>query len=189
MQVLVKGRNFHVTEALKSYAQEKLQRLTHFIDNGLIKAEIELSVERNPRIEDSQSAEVTIFTRGPVVRAHISAPDMYAAIDLVCDKIERQVKRYKNRAYGSRKNHRDTPRTMAVDSQVDAGVALEEEEEREIVKTKRIDAKPMSPEEATAQMELLGHDFFVFRNADTEEVNVVYRRRDSHYGLIEPGVS
>lgn len=187
MQVVVKGRNFHVTEPLKDYAQEKIQRLTHYFDH-LIKAEVELSVEKNPRIENNQSAEVTIFTKGPIVRAHLSAGDMYAAIDMVFDKIERQVKRYKAKTYGGKKNHRETPRTTPAPSEVTEDVALDEEADRDIVKTKRIELKPMSPEEATDQMELLGHDFFVFTNADTEQINVVYRRRDANYGLIEPGM-
>ena len=187
MQVLVKGRNFHVTEALRNYAEEKIQRLTHYFDH-LIKAEVELSVEKNRRIDNGQTAEVTIFTKGPVVRGRESATDMYAAIDLVCEKIERQVKRYKARTYAGKKNHRQTPRTMPAISEVPPDALLDEENEREIVKTKRIEVKPMSPEEATAQMELLGHDFFVFTNSDTEEMNVVYRRKDGNYGLIEPRV-
>jgi putative sigma-54 modulation protein len=186
MDIRVKGRNFHVTEPLKEYANEKMSRLPHFLD-GLIKADVELSIEKNPRIQKNQVAEVTIFTHGPVVRGRESAPDMYAAIDLVLAKIERQVKRYKNRHYDTPKVRRATTRKMEIASEVPPDVGLDgEEEATSIVKTKRIDVKPMSAGEATAQMELLGHDFFVFRNSDTEEVNVVYRRRQGDYGLIQP---
>lgn len=186
MQVLVKGRNFHITPALKDYAEEKIQRVGHYFDS-IIKAEVELSVEKNRRIGNGQRAEVTIFTKGPVVRGHESATDMYAAIDLVVEKIERQVKRYKNRlTHAARKNSRETHRHMEPLSEVPEDIVLDDEGEGAIVKTKRIEVKPMSPEEATAQMDLLGHDFFVFTNSDTEEMNVVYRRRDGHYGLIEP---
>lgn len=188
MQVLVKGRNFHITPALKEYAEEKIQRVSHYLDS-IIKAEVELSVEKNRRIGNGQTAEVTIFTKGPVVRGHESATDMYAAIDLVVEKIERQVKRYKNRStHAARKNHRQSPRHMEPLSEVPEDLVLDDEDEGAIVKSKRIEVKPMSPEEATAQMDLLGHDFFVFTNSDTEEMNVVYRRRDGHYGLIEPSV-
>jgi putative sigma-54 modulation protein len=186
MDIRIKGRNIHVTEALKGYAHEKMSRLPHFLGD-LIRAEVELSVEKNPRIENSQVAEVTIFTQGPVVRGKESAPDMYAAIDLVIDKIERQVKRYKSRNHDIHKNHRETPRKMPAFSEVPTDAELEAaDSSANIVKMKRIEAKPMSADEATAQMELLGHDFFVFRNADTEQVNVVYRRRQGAYGLIEP---
>lgn len=192
MQIAVKGRNFQVTPALKEYAIGKVQRVEHYFDH-IMKGEIELSVERNPRIENAQRAEVTLFTEGPVIRAHESATDMYAAIDLVAEKLERQLKRYKGRMYGDKKNHRETPRTMTpepgdLEHLMDElnGTPSGGPDEPEIVKSKVVDLKPMSPEEATMQMELLGHDFFVFTNSDTEETNVVYRRRDGHYGLIEP---
>ena len=188
MQIVVKSRSFHVTPALKEYAEEKIAKVSHYFER-IIKAEVELSVEKNPRIENSQTAEVTIFTHGPVVRGRESAADMYAAIDLVLEKIERQVKRYKNRStHAARKNHRDTARTMTVPSEVPADIRLDDEAEAFIVKTKSIEVKPMSPEEAVAQMELLNHDFFVFTNSDSEEMNVVYRRRDGNFGLIEPQV-
>ena len=186
MQIRVKGRHFHVTPALREYATEKVERVEHIFDH-IVRGEVELSVEKNPRIKDNQTAEVTLFTEGPVVRAHQSAPDMYAAIDLVVEKVERQVKRYKGRMYGDKKNLRESPRTTPVETlMAELNGTEDEDDSPEIVKTKAIDIKPMSPEEATMQMDLLGHDFFVFTNADTEETNVVYKRRDGNYGLIEP---
>lgn len=196
MQITVKGRNhLQITPALKDYAVEKIRRVEHYFDH-ILEGEVELSVERNPRIENNQTAEVTLYTDGPVIRAHESSTDMYAAIDLVVEKIGRQVKRFKSRLYGDKKNHRETPRTMSVEAlasrlAVEPLAALEEEEAEQvptIVKSKIVDLKPMSPEEASLQMELLGHDFFVFTNSETEETNVVYRRRDGNYGLIEPRV-
>lgn len=180
MQVIVKGKNVEVTDALRKYAVEKVGRVSKYLDR-IIKTEIELSVEKNPKIQENQVVEVTIFSSGPVIRAKESATDMYQAIDLVCSKLERQARKVKrkliDRSHHARNPFKGSPGTA------------EEEEERAplIVKTKSFHLKPMTPEEACLQMELVGHDFFVFINSDTEETNVVYRRKDGNYGLIEPG--
>ncbi|MBC7248107.1 MAG: ribosome-associated translation inhibitor RaiA [Actinobacteria bacterium] len=180
MQVIVKGKNLEVTEALREYALEKVGRVGKYLDR-IIKTEIEMSVEKNPKIQESQVVEVTIFSSGPVIRAKESASDMYQAIDLVCNKLERQARKVKKKLI-DRSHHARNPFK-------EPSGAPEEGEEREpvIVKTKSFPLKPMTPEEACLQMELVGHDFFVFINSDTEETNVVYRRKDGNYGLIEPG--
>ncbi|MBC7254349.1 MAG: ribosome-associated translation inhibitor RaiA [Actinobacteria bacterium] len=181
MQIIVKGKNLEVTDALRDYATEKVGRVEKYLDR-IIKTEIELSVEKNPKIQENQVVEVTIFSSGPVIRAKESASDMYQAIDLVCAKLERQARKVKKKII-DRHHHARNPFKEAAIS------AEEEGEEREpvIVKTKSFPLKPMTPEEACLQMELVGHDFFVFINSETEETNVVYRRRDGNYGLIEPG--
>lgn len=182
MQMIVKGKNLEITEALREYALEKVGKVEKYFDK-IIKTEIEMSVERNPKISDNQVVEVTVFTSGPVIRAKESAADMYQAIDLVAAKLERQVRKAKKKLI-DRSHHARNPFK-------DPGLLpLEEEEEDKepvIVKTKSFPLKPMTPEEACLQMDLVGHDFFVFINADTEETNVVYRRKDGNYGLIEPG--
>lgn len=180
MQIIVKGKNLEITEPLRQYAVEKVSRVEKYFD-GILKTEIEFSVERNPKISESQVVEVTIFSNGPVIRAKESAVDMYQAIDLVSTKLERQARKAKGKLL-DRSHHAKNPFK-------ESAVRLEEEEEREamIVKTKSFPLKPMTPEEAALQMDLVGHDFFVFINADTEETNVVYRRKDGNYGLIEPG--
>lgn len=180
MQVIVKGKNLEVTEALREYALEKVGRVGKYLDR-IIKTEIEMSVEKNPKIQESQVVEVTIFSSGPVIRAKESAADMYQAIDLVCNKLERQARKVKKKLI-DRSHHARNPFK-------EASEVLEEGEEKEpvIVKTKSFPLKPMTPEEACLQMELVGHDFFVFINSETEETNVVYRRKDGNYGLIEPG--
>jgi len=181
MRLQVKGRHIDVTDSLFSYAERKLGKLSkHLSDESRL--ELELIVEHNPSISENQVAEATIWTKGPVLRARESSTDMYAAIDLVADKLERQVKRYRDR------RTRKTAHHVAVHhAQPQEPVAtLPEEDDAVIVKTKQFNMKPMGEEEAALQLELIGHDFFVFVNAESDEVNVIYRRRDGNYGIIEP---
>jgi putative sigma-54 modulation protein len=177
MRLQVKGRNVEVTEQIRTYAEEKLGKLDRYL-SGPIRVELELAVERNPSIAASNVAEATIWTKGPVLRAREASGDMKASIDQLVDKLERQVTRYREKR--RRHNHRGAAPESA------PAPASEDGEGPPIVKTKQFAVKPMSPEEAVLQLELVGHDFFVFRNGETDDVNVVYRRRDRGYGLIEP---
>jgi putative sigma-54 modulation protein len=182
MEIIVKGRHIEVTGALRAYAEDKIGRITKYFDQ-IMKIEIEFTDEKNPSIVNSKTVEVTVFPKGPVLRAKESSGDMYASIDLVVDKLERQVKRYKNKSYKGSK-HVPGLGEIAVTSFAEEEALRDEAPS--IVKIKQVAVKPMAPEEATMQMELLGHDFFVFTNAETDEINVVYKRKDSNYGLIEP---
>ena len=176
MRLQVKGKNVEVSDSVKSYAQRKLGKLEKHL-NDSARLELELAVERNPSVANNQVAEATIWTKGPVIRARESSADMKASIDLLVDKLERQTVRL-----------RDKPRRRPArghDRAAAAAPALPQEAERAIVKTKQFAVKPMSAEEAVLQLELIGHDFFVFRNGETDDVNVVYRRHDGNYGLIE----
>ncbi len=181
MEIVVKGRNISVTETLERYAFEKVERIRKFFDDerGVSRAEVELIHERNPSISEPEVAEATLFINGAVLKAREASVDMYASIDRMSDKLERQVRRYRGRQidrwHGQLKGR--SPAEPAV---------VEEENGPKIVRTKQFQMKPMSAEEAVLQMELLDHDFFVFTSADTGEINVVYRRRDGNYGLIEP---
>jgi len=179
MRLQVKGRHIDVTDSLFQYAEKKLGKLArHLSDES--RCELELIVEHNPSINESQVAEATVWTKGPVLRARESSTDMYASIDLVADKLERQVKRYREKRRVAPRRHAPPEGGVSVD---DLPV---EADDTTIVKTKQFSVNPMSAEEAVLQLELVGHDFFVFRNAETEIINVVYRRRDGDYGLIEP---
>jgi putative sigma-54 modulation protein len=181
VRLQVKGKNVDVTDSLKDYALQKLGKLDKHL-NEAARLELELHVERNPSISQNQVAEATIWTKGPVLRARESSTDMKASIDMLVEKLERQARRYreKRRRGPGRGNN----------SHVEEGIPVVADEERPvIVKTKQFAVKPMTPEEAVLQLELIGHDFFVFQNADTNDVNVVYRRRDGNYGLIEPRVT
>jgi putative sigma-54 modulation protein len=179
MQLHVKGRNHEVSDAIRRYAQEKLGKLERQLPDPRV--ELELTVERNPSIAENHVAEATIWTKGPVLRAREASSDMRASIDQLVVKLERQVKRYRRQGRSRRRRaaRADGPSLETVP-------VVADESEPTIVKTKQFIVKPMGPEDAVLQLELVGHDFFVFRNADTDEINVVYRRRDGNYGLIEP---
>jgi putative sigma-54 modulation protein len=181
MDLQVKGRNVDVTDPLFSYAERKLGKLSRHLSDGS-RCELELAVEHNPSISEPQVAEATVWTKGPVLRARESSTDMYASIDMVAEKLERQVKRYRDRRTRKQAQHVASHSASAAAEPH----ALPDEENAVIVKQKQFNMKPMAPEEAILQLELIGHDFFVFTNADSDQVNVVYKRRDGNYGLIEP---
>ncbi|MDX6510587.1 MAG: putative sigma-54 modulation protein [Gaiellaceae bacterium] len=180
MQLQVKGRNLDVSDSIRTYAERKLGKLARQLDDNA-RVELELQVEKNPSIAANQIAEATIWTKGPVLRAREASPDMKASIDELTEKLMRQVKHYREKR---------SPRAARHNGDEIGGQPMLEESESEgepqIVRTKQFAIKPMTPEEAVLQLELVGHDFFVFRNADSGEVNVVYRRRNGGYGLIEP---
>ena len=203
MKTQIKGRNVTVTPALQDYANGKIEHVHRLLLQRKIdevtRVELELMVEKNPSISESCIAEATVFTRGPVIRARESSTDMYAAIDLVTDKLVRRVKKYHDKIHGKTKHGHDklvVPVEPAPElAPVAAAAALADElagevghssDNGRIVKIKQFALKPMSIHEATLQMELVGHDFFVFTNAESNRTNVVYRRNDGHYGLIEP---
>ena len=177
MRLQVKGKNLDVSDSIRSYAEDKLRKLERQLADPT-QIELELSIERNPSISANHVAEATIWTKGPTLRAREASADMRASIDQLVDKLERQVQRYRQKR--RRRTGRDNGTNLG------AGPPVNDASEPIIVKTKQFAVKPMGPEEAVLQLELVGHDFFVFQNADTSEVNVVYRRRDGRYGLIEP---
>lgn len=178
MQLTLTGRNLEITEALRRYAEEKVLRLQKFVDQ-ITSAHIILSIEKHRQI-----AEVTLRVRDLTIRGEESSDDLYCAIDLVAGKIERQILRYKEKIVGH--SGRGLGRSQARGEASSEEAELFSEDGPRIVKTKRFAVKPLSPDEAVVQMNLLGHNFFVFRNARTEEVNVLYRRQDGDYGLIDP---
>src|SRR5574340_921006 len=172
MQMIVKGRRMDVTPAIREYAEQKVGRVTKILNSQLMSADIEVYTERNRSIEKGQVAEVTVYTKGHVIRAKEAASDMYAAIDLVSEKLERQVRKYKTKIVD--RHTKGAPTATAAPEP-------EEPEAPAVVKVKSLTSKPMSLEEASLQMELLGHDFFVFHPEDTEGTNVLYRRNDGDY--------
>jgi putative sigma-54 modulation protein len=209
MRTQIKGRNVTVTDALQDYAEDKVARVHKLLQQRNIdevtRVELELKVEKNPSIPEPSIAEATIYTRGPVIRARERSDDMYAAIDLVTDKLMRRVKKYHDKAHGkTRKGHEKlvvgaeasplTEAGLSAEAPISAAAAVGAElageepsgDNGRVVKVKQFALKPMSVDEATLQLELVGHDFFVFQNAETSRTNVLYRRRDGHYGLIEP---
>lgn len=173
MRITISGKNIDVTQGLKDAVYDKLDKLDKYFTPET-EAIVTLSVERN-----RQKIEVTIPIKGSVIRAEEVSDDMYVSIDLVQEIIERQMRKHKTRLvnrYRSGGNFQQAFIEMEVD----------DPDEVQIVRSKKFAMKPMDPEEACVQMELLGHSFFVFRNAETDDVNVVYKRKGNTYGLIEP---
>lgn len=173
MRYIISGRNIDVTEGLKSAIYEKLGKLERYFAPDT-EVHVTFGVEK-----DRQKVEVTIPMKGNVIRAEQVSGDMYASIDLIEEVIERQLRRYKNKIVDQQ---------QSAQSLSQAFIEEEETEDEEIVisKVKHFAMKPMDAEEACVQMELTGHSFYVFRNADTDEVNVVYKRKNGTYGIIEP---
>ena len=173
MRYTIIGKNIEVTEGLKAAVYEKIGKLERYFskDTDVL---VTLSVEK-----DRQKIEVTIPVRGSVIRSEQTSSDMYVSIDLVEEVIERQLKKYKNKII-------DKKQANAAFSDAYVQEEVDDPEEIKIIRTKRFAMKPMDAEEACVQMELLGHSFYVFRNAETDEVNVVYKRKGNTYGLIEP---
>lgn len=174
MKIRIFGKNIEVTPGMKSAVEDKLGKLDkYFVKETSV--DVTLSVEKN-----EQKVEVTIPVKGGIIRAEEVSDDMYATIDLVEETIERQLVKYKNKLVDKKKVVKESFTPDFIDTD------YEDEEAVKIVRTKRFGIKPMDAEEACIQMELLGHNFFVFLNADTDEVNVVYKRKGGSYGLIEP---
>ena len=188
MDLVIKVKNMEVTESLRDYAQQKISRVGRFFD-GILDAQVEFNVIKNKRVANNQIVEVTLHVKGGVIRGEEAKDNMYAAIDLVADKLERQISRFK-KTHGGKV---DRTRTASGILELEEPVTVVEPEEFEvesdkpqIVRNKTLSVSPMDVEEAVRQMELLGHDFFVFQDPDSQRLSIVYHRRDGHYGLIEP---
>lgn len=175
MNFIISGKNIEVTPGLKDSVTSKLGKLERYFtpDTEII---VTLSVEK-----DRQKIEVTIPVKGDIIRSEQTSTDMYVSIDLVEEVIERQLRKYKNKLI-ARHQEGGTFKQEFFEEEP----AIDSNDEIQIVRTKKFGIKPMFPEDACVQMELLGHDFFVFSNAETEEVNVVYKRKNGTFGLIEP---
>ena len=173
MRFTISGKNIDVTKGLKEAVENKLGKLERYFSPDT-EVQVTLSVQK-----DRQNIEVTIPIKGTIIRAEQDSTDMYVSIDLVQEIIERQIKKYKTKII-------DKKQSAASFSDTFIQEEVEYEEAVNIVKTKRFAMKPMDPEEACLQMELLGHNFFMFLNSETEQINVVYKRKANSYGLIEP---
>ncbi len=174
MRFTITGRNMEVSTGLREAIEEKLGKLEHYF-TPTTEVIVTLSIQRG-----EQKIEVTIPIKGGIIRAEESSNDMYVSIDLVEEVIERQVRRYKKKII-DRKQSAQSFSQLFLESDEDV-----DDEEINIVKTKRFGMKPMFPEDACIEMELLGHNFYMFLNAETDQVNVVYKRKGNNYGLIEP---
>lgn len=180
MRVIVKGKNVDVTDALQRYAEKKVQKLEKYF-HSIKEAVVTQSTQRNWHI-----VEVTLEGDGILLRGEERSDNMYASIDQVVEKLEKQIKRFKGKLI-ERVHPEEPPKEhVATIPPPEEAVSEEVEETPTIVRMKKVSLEPMSPDEAAAQMELLNHDFYLFLNAETDAVNLIYRRKDGNYGLIEP---
>jgi len=192
MEYIVKTRNFELNEKIRDYSEKKIKDKIEKLLDRMTKTEVKFVMEKNPRISENNRVEVTAFASGAVIRVTDTGTDVFEAIDKVSSKLERQIKKYRDKmTRKGRKNHKNTLGITSAEvgkmGSADSG-DIEEKIRESIVKTKSFVLKPISPEEAVIQMEMLGHDFFVFINSETERTAVIYKRRDSNYGLIEPTI-
>jgi putative sigma-54 modulation protein len=180
MELSIKGKNVEVTDRLSDYVEKKIGKLDRYLPT-ISEAWVELATEGARAAQDRQVCQITVRANGTILRAEERSDDMFTSIDAVLDKMYRQIARYK----GKRKNRWRGSAVPAEPLPLEAEETYEEETS-DIVRTKRFAMTPMGPDEAVEQMELLGHDFFVFYNAYEGQVNVIYRRKDGDYGLLQP---
>jgi putative sigma-54 modulation protein len=184
MQLAITGKNLEISDSLRRYVEKKIGRLDRYLPN-IVDARVELTVENTRAAKDSQIAQVTLRTKHAILRAEEASADMFASIDAVFDKMQRQADRYKGKRWSKRGVEGEAPAAPVAEEET---AAIEEQPSR-ISRVKRFSMVPMDEEEAVDQMELLGHDFFIFFNVNANQINVVYRRSSGDYGLIQPDLA
>ena len=183
MQVILQGRNVQITDRLREYVESKVDKLDRYLSSAG-EARMELAIEQTKSAEDRHVAQLTIRSKGVLLRSEERSSDMFTSVDMVMDKIRRQIDRYRSKRRGRfRSGQAEQLAELEMEDE-----DLEDVPEGHIVRTKRFQVTPMGPDEAVEQMELLGHSFFVFYNVEDDQINVVYRRRDGDYGLLQPDV-
>ena len=187
MQLVLKGKNFIISDRIREYVEKKIGKLDRYLPD-IDETRVEITEEKTKSAKDSRIVQVTLRTNGTILRAEERGEAIYACIDSVTEKIQRQIVRYKGKRIDRWQGQMNKRKEMGLMPELDPEIldALVEENERLIVRTKRFTALPMDQDEAVEQMELLGHDFFVFYNADLGRINVLYRRADNDYGLLDP---
>ncbi len=186
MKLVIQGKNIEITDAIRDYVRQKIEKAVNHFQHLTTEVDVHLSVARNPRISPRQTAEVTVYANGAIVRAEESSENLYASIDLVADKITRQLRKFKEKR---QKNHTPVRTTEVLEPQTVDSPLLGNRTPQlppEVVRTKYFAMPPMAVEEALEQLELVDHDFFVFRNVDSGEINVIYERNHGGYGVIHP---
>lgn len=188
MKLVIQGKNIEITDAIREYVNQKIEKAVSHFQSMTTEVDVHLSVARNPRINTKQTAEVTIYANKTVIRAQESSEDLYASIDLVADKIQRQLRKYKEKLQ-HKKTH-DQPKTgiMVHDAPVAEDLIGDRTPElpNEVVRMKYFAMPPMTIEEALEQLQLVDHDFYMFRNTQSGEINVIYERNHGGYGVLQP---
>ena len=189
MELSVNGRNMEVTTRLRNYVEKKTVKLDRYMPN-LAEVRVDLSAANARNAVERQVAQITIRdNRGTILRAEERSNDIFSSIDAVVDKLYRQISRYRGKRQRKWRNANDSSEELMMGDPLPLEDEISESDEPAVVRTKRFTMRPMSTDEALDQIELLGHDFFVFFNADENAVNVIYRRRDNNYGLLQPDMN
>jgi putative sigma-54 modulation protein len=190
MEITVTGRKMTVSDALKDYVEEKIGSSVKVFNISPMRAEVVLRKERNPSNPKPAIAEVTIHTKGHIIRTEESEEDMYAAIDVAAAKVERQLRKYKTRVVDRKLHGKKLAEVLNLENEVEAPAEHQEylPEADRVVRVKELELAALNEEEALIQLDLLGHDFFVYYNSIDGLVNVMYRRKDGSYGVIKPRI-
>ncbi len=187
MKLVIQGKNIEITDAIHDYVHQKIEKAVSHFQSITTEVDVHLSVARNPRINPNQTAEVTIYANGTVVRAEESTANLYASIDLVADKIARQLKKYKEKRQAKAQSAVKTANALTEDPVMsDLTSDRTPELPGEVIRSKYFAMPPMTIQEALEQLELVDHDFYMFRNAETHEINVIYERNHGGYGVLQP---
>jgi len=188
MQLVLKGKNFIISDRIREYVEKKISKFDRYLPD-IDETRVEITEEKTKSAKDSKVVQITLRANGTILRAEERGEAIYACIDAVAEKMHRQIVRYKGKRidrWQGQTNKRRNDYSVMPELDPEVLDALAEEGERRIVRTKRFTAHPMNQDEAVEQMELLGHDFFVFYNAELGRINVLYRRADNNYGLLDP---
>ena len=187
MKLVIQGKNIEITDSLHEYVTQKIEKAVSHFQNMTIEVDVNLSVARNPRINSKQIAEVTIYVNGAVVRAEESSESLYASLDLVADKVARKLRKYKEKRQAQSQAPVKTAEAL-IDQPVVSDLIYDREPElpSQVLRTKYFAMPPMTVQEALEQLELVDHDFYMFLNAATQEINVIYERNHGGYGVIQP---
>ncbi|MEM9923800.1 MAG: ribosome-associated translation inhibitor RaiA [Cyanobacteria bacterium P01_D01_bin.50] len=188
MKLVIHGKNIEITDAIREYVHQKIEKGVNHFQHITNEVDVHLSVARNPRINPNQTAEVTIYANGNIIRAEESSENLYASIDLVANKISRQLRKYKEKRQDKKVHTNNNiieetiPDLVAKDLIGDRTPELPQE----VVRTKYFAMPPMSVAQALEQLQMVGHDFYMFHNSETDEINVIYERNHGGYGVLQP---
>lgn len=188
MKLVIQGKNIEITDAIRDYVNQKIEKAVNHFQSITNEVDVNLSVARNPRINSKQTAEVTIYANGTVIRAQESNDDLYASVDLVADKIQRQLRKYKEKLQNKKTQSLRKTSLVVPEAPVSENLIGDRSPElpSEVLRMKYFAMPPMTIEEALEQLQLVDHDFFMFRNLSTNEINVIYERNHGGYGVIQP---
>lgn len=189
MKLLIQGNNIEVTDAIHNHVKQKLEKAVKHFNNLTSKVDVHLSVANHSRAIDNHQAEVTVFANGTVIRAQERSGNLYASIDMVADKIARQLRKYKEKQLGKKGHLNDDINDFELDEQTtDLNFATEKTPQlpEEVVRTKYFSMPPMSVQQALEQLQIIDHDFYVFFNEASKQINVIYARNHGGYGVIQP---